>query len=309
MLQHLDGLVATDLQSFQEMQRLEGIGWKVIGFNGMHPERLKEVLENDERKPAFVQNQLTIYEPGGPDDSRNFDSQMEALQKLDIPMVALGLSDENHSCGYLEPLEDPHLLAMAHRRGVSPKQLVDRWWLQLGGLLFVEGHIEEHLGVFDFSLPEDEMRLLNGLSSLVASSPGRRAPAKKDRPIVMASLGDTAEFGYKMQASDPESSVHLESGDVIVFGGSARDLVHAMLRVFPDTGPTALQWDDALCCHGGHRVSLTWRDVGVEDGLTFNSDERLGLTVSENTLPRYLPRSKGAAKGRSQGGGYHGYRK
>jgi len=134
--------------------------------------------------------------------------------------------------------------------------------------------------------------------------------AKKDRPIVMASLGDTAEFGYKMQVSDPESSVHLESGDVIVFGGSARDLVHAMLRVFPDTGPTALQWDDALCCHGhGHRVSLTWRDVGVEDGLTFNSDERLGLTVSENTLPRYLPRSKGAEKGRSKGGGYHGYRK
>ena len=35
--------------------------------------------------------------------------------------------------------------AMAHRRGVSPKQMVDRWWLQLGGLLFVEGHIEERV--------------------------------------------------------------------------------------------------------------------------------------------------------------------
>jgi hypothetical protein len=34
-------------------------------------------------------------------------------------------------------------------------------------------------------------------------------------------------------------------------------------------------------------VSVTWRDVGAEDGLTFNSDERLGLTVTSNTLPRY----------------------
>ena len=31
MLQHLDGLVATDLQSFQEMQRLEGRAMAVSG--------------------------------------------------------------------------------------------------------------------------------------------------------------------------------------------------------------------------------------------------------------------------------------
>jgi len=39
-----------------------------------------------------------------------------------------------------------------------------------------------------------------------------------------------------------------------------------------------LRWDPHLKA-GGHRVSITWRDVGVEDGLTFNSDERLGLTL------------------------------
>ena len=30
-------------------------------------------------------------------------------------------------------------------------------------------------------------------------SEANRSKAKKDRPIVMASVGDTAEFGYKMQ--------------------------------------------------------------------------------------------------------------
>ncbi len=114
--------------------------------------------------------------------------------------------------------------------------------------------------------------------------------AKKERPIVMASLGDAADFGYKMHKSDPEQSVRLESGDVIVFGGRARDLVHAMLRVHPNTSPAELQ-------SAGGRVSITWRDVGPEDGLSFNSDERLGLVVTENTLPRYLPKRGSESRG------------
>lgn len=113
--------------------------------------------------------------------------------------------------------------------------------------------------------------------------------AKKERPIVMANLGESADFGYKMRKSDPDQSVRLESGDVIVFGGQARDLVHAMLRVHPNTSPTELQ---SLRSPNGEigRVSITWRDVGPEDGLTFNSDERLGLVITDNTLPRYLPK-------------------
>lgn len=120
--------------------------------------------------------------------------------------------------------------------------------------------------------------------------------AKAGRPIVMANVGDAADFGYKMRKSDPDQSVRLESGDVIVFGGAARDIVHAMLQVHPQTSPAGLQFPE-LPGHG--RVSITWRDVGVEDGLTFNSDERLGLVVSEHALPRYRkggPNSGGSGK-------------
>jgi len=125
--------------------------------------------------------------------------------------------------------------------------------------------------------------------------------AKQFRPIVMASIGASADFGYKMKASDPDDSVRLESGDVIVFGGPARDLVHALLRVFPETCPEELSFPAPP---GPGRVSITWRDVGPEDGLTFNSDERLGLKITANTLPRYLPsRAKGGSKGK-KGYGY-----
>eukprot|EP00440_Ansanella_granifera_P075108 gb/GFBE01081509.1/.p1 GENE.gb/GFBE01081509.1/~~gb/GFBE01081509.1/.p1 ORF type:complete len:314 (+),score=42.13 gb/GFBE01081509.1/:1-942(+) len=125
--------------------------------------------------------------------------------------------------------------------------------------------------------------------------------AKKDRPIVMASLGDTAEFGYKMHASEPDRSVKLESGDVIVFGGRARDLIHAMLRVYEGTAPQQLV---VPAQPGKGRISVTWRDAGPEDGLTFNSDERLGLVVTSNTLPRYLPGRSPKGKGK---GKYRGY--
>lgn len=124
--------------------------------------------------------------------------------------------------------------------------------------------------------------------------------AKKERPIVMASLGDAADFGYKMRAADPDKSVRLGSGDVIVFGGDARDLVHALLRVHPGTCPAELLFPSSP---GQGRVSITWRDVGPEDGLTFNSDERLGLVVTKNTLPRYLPGKCGKGKGKGGKGG------
>ena len=65
---------------------------------------------------------------------------------------------------------------------------------------------------------------------------------------------------------------------MIIFGGPARDLTHAMLRIYPGTGPEALQFPAELST-SGNRVSITWRDVGKEDGLTFNSDERLGLLL------------------------------
>merc|ERR1712232_778153 len=51
--------------------------------------------------------------------------------------------------------------------------------------------------------------------------------AKKERPIVMASLGATADVGYKMRKLDPDQIVRLESGD-------------AMLGVHADTGPAEL---------------------------------------------------------------------
>mmetsp|Transcript_150845 Transcript_150845/g.482887 ORF Transcript_150845/g.482887 Transcript_150845/m.482887 type:complete len:122 (-) Transcript_150845:61-426(-) len=82
---------------------------------------------------------------------------------------------------YLEPLQDPHVSEIAGRIGRSPSQVLHRWALQLGLAVIPRSSrregIAENARLFDFLLEEADMRLLNGLASLSAGTPGRRCPA------------------------------------------------------------------------------------------------------------------------------------
>ena len=51
--------------------------------------------------------------------------------------------------------------------------------------------------------------------------------------------------------------MRLESGDVLLFGGPSRMIVHSVLRVIPKTMPLALRG----CMRNG-RLNVTYRDVG-----------------------------------------------
>mmetsp|Transcript_146803 Transcript_146803/g.256361 ORF Transcript_146803/g.256361 Transcript_146803/m.256361 type:complete len:205 (-) Transcript_146803:256-870(-) len=76
------------------------------------------------------------------------------------------------------------------------------------------------------------------------------------RPIVSLSVGDSADFGYKMDYDSPEfEKVKLESGDVLVFGGKWRMMVHSVLQIHPKTRPSGIRMP-----HAG-RLNVTFRDV------------------------------------------------
>ncbi|CAE7285747.1 Smok2b [Symbiodinium sp. CCMP2456] len=150
-----------------------------VGVSEMPPERMKTFLLRGSR-PEFVQTTFTVYEPGGPDEARRQSSQMEELLAASIVTMGSGLS-QGGGCGYLRPLDDPHISAVALRANRSCAQVIDRWFMQLGGVVLVNAtqrsEFLEHVASLEFALGEAEMRKINGLSSLVASSPGRRAPA------------------------------------------------------------------------------------------------------------------------------------
>jgi len=65
---------------------------------------------------------------------------------------------------------DPTVQAIAARHGRTCGQIVLRWLLQHPGVVVIPGssneqHVRENLGVFDFTLSNDEMDLLSGLGS------------------------------------------------------------------------------------------------------------------------------------------------
>ena len=70
-------------------------------------------------------------------------------------------------------------------------------------------------------------------------------------------MGDSADFGYKRKYDDPEKTVKLQSGDVIVFGGPARMILHAVLKAGPSIVLNSPQLEP--CCD-----TLIYKDAQVK---------------------------------------------
>lgn len=59
-------------------------------------------------------------------------------------------------------------------------------------------------------------------------------------PIVSFSLGNAAEFCYRMERDAEPQTIVLNSGDCIIFGGAARMIWHAVPKVLRNTKPADL---------------------------------------------------------------------
>ncbi|KAJ0408906.1 hypothetical protein ATCC90586_005943 [Pythium insidiosum] len=75
-------------------------------------------------------------------------------------------------------------------------------------------------------------------------------------PVVSFSIGSAADFAFCDHYPAPHEGVpvvRLESGDVLVFGGPSRRVVHALTRVYPNTAPEWLRMRPG-------RLNLTFRE-------------------------------------------------
>jgi alkylated DNA repair protein (DNA oxidative demethylase) len=67
------------------------------------------------------------------------------------------------------------------------------------------------------------------------------ASLAQGHPVVSLSLGDTARFLFGgLRRREPVQTIHLESGDGLVFGGADRLRYHGVSRIVPGTSPAAL---------------------------------------------------------------------
>eukprot|EP00746_Dinoflagellata_sp_MGD_P135055 gnl/MRDRNA2_/MRDRNA2_68970_c0_seq1.p1 gnl/MRDRNA2_/MRDRNA2_68970_c0~~gnl/MRDRNA2_/MRDRNA2_68970_c0_seq1.p1 ORF type:complete len:109 (-),score=16.79 gnl/MRDRNA2_/MRDRNA2_68970_c0_seq1:210-536(-) len=105
----------------------------------------------------------------------------------------MGYSVSNAWPLVLPQMEDPHVRAVAARCARTPAQVLLRWALQIGCAIIpksaTKARIAENFKLFDFTIPEEEMRLLNGLVSLAETTSGRYAPEWTDDVYGLRSLG------------------------------------------------------------------------------------------------------------------------
>lgn len=152
---------------------------KALGVSNFDTDLLTELLSFARIRPVYIQNKYSIYMPGNDDEAQKESSLMEWLGKERIVMTGYSIIHPAHG-GYLSPLNDPHVVSIAQRYSRTPSQILHRWLLQLGAAVIPRStkraRIQENGLIFDFVLSEEDMRLLNGIGSLVRSVPGDRRP-------------------------------------------------------------------------------------------------------------------------------------
>ncbi|QAS52962.1 aldo/keto reductase [Halobacillus litoralis] len=134
---------------------------KSIGVSNFQVYHLESLLQKAEVTPVI--NQIEFHPKLTQEEVREYcrthNIQVEAWSPL---MNA-------------ELLNNEQILELAEKHGKSPAQIILRWDLQHGVITIPKSmtpsRISENISLYDFSLPEDEMKQLNGLNENLRSGP------------------------------------------------------------------------------------------------------------------------------------------
>lgn len=168
-------------QAWQQMEELYDEGKiKALGLSNFNIDLIQEILGFARIRPVYLQNKYSIYQPGGREEALKGESLMSWLAKEQIVMTGYSIIHPEHG-GYMSPMQDPHIKAIAQRHKRTPSQVLHRWLLQLGAAVIPRStkqeRIRENGDLFSFALSEVDMRLINGIASLMKSVPGTQQPA------------------------------------------------------------------------------------------------------------------------------------
>lgn len=128
---------------------------KSIGVSNFQPVHLQRLI--DETGVAPVINQVELHPRFQQTQVRAFDQRHGIVTESWSPLAQGGL------------LDDPRVVELAKRHGKSPAQVVLRWHIQNGLVVIPKSvtpsRLRENIDVFDFTLNDDDMRVLASLDS------------------------------------------------------------------------------------------------------------------------------------------------
>jgi len=79
--------------------------------------------------------------------------------------------------------------------------------------------------------------------------------SKLTSPVISFSIGNSCEFLYKNKPDEDAEIIILESGDVLVFGGPSRMILHTVQKIIKNTCPLELNMSPFI-----GRFNLTFRE-------------------------------------------------
>jgi 2,5-diketo-D-gluconate reductase A len=150
-------LPTTDVDYVETWKAMEEIyaggRCRAIGVSNFNPHHLRRLFGETEVRPAV--NQIEVHPYLAQDDVRAFDAEHEIVTEAWSP-IAQG-----------KVLDDPAIEAIAQRLGRTPAQVVLRWHVQRGDVVFPKSvtpaRMEENFDLFSFELSEGDMAAITGL--------------------------------------------------------------------------------------------------------------------------------------------------
>jgi 2,5-diketo-D-gluconate reductase A len=150
----LPGIDVDYVETWKAMEEIYAGGrCRAIGVSNFNPHHLRRLFAESGTRPAV--NQIEVHPYLAQDDVRAFDADHEIVTEAWSP-IAQG-----------KVLGDPAITAIAERLGRTPAQVVLRWHVQRGDVVFPKSvtreRIEQNFALFDFELGTEDMAAITGL--------------------------------------------------------------------------------------------------------------------------------------------------
>ncbi|SOD74755.1 diketogulonate reductase-like aldo/keto reductase [Jatrophihabitans sp. GAS493] len=147
--------VGNFVETWKALERIYSEGRaRAIGVSNFHPHHLRRLHEETEITPAV--NQIEVHPYLTQQELLAFDAEHGIATEAWSP-IAQGLV-----------LNDPTITAIARDHGKSPAQVVLRWHIELGSIVFPKSvtpaRIQENFEIFDFELTPAEVGLISALN-------------------------------------------------------------------------------------------------------------------------------------------------
>jgi 2,5-diketo-D-gluconate reductase A len=154
-----DGDFVSTWQTLEEFYR-DGRA-RSIGVSNFQPHHLRRLHSESQVPPAV--NQIEVHPYLTQDDVRAFCAEHQIAIEAWSP-IAQG-----------EVLGDPEIATIAERTGKSPAQVVLRWHIQRGDIVFPKSvtpaRIRENIDIFDFELSAQDMETISALNKDLRTGP------------------------------------------------------------------------------------------------------------------------------------------